>query len=111
MSVLSFASDDPEAVLEFEAAWALTMRNLARNVREPLRPEEVVEYARSEAFRSRRVDRDPRRVTGEASDVVGRLQEMKEEAEVDELVVVSPSLDRMRRIDSYRQIADAWRAG
>jgi alkanesulfonate monooxygenase SsuD/methylene tetrahydromethanopterin reductase-like flavin-dependent oxidoreductase (luciferase family) len=111
MSVLSFASDVPEAVLEFEAAWALTMRNLARNVREPLRPEEVVEYARSDAFRSRRVDRDPRMVTGEASDVVERLQEMKEEAEVDELVVVTPSLDRKRRIDSYRQIADAWRAG
>ncbi len=30
MSVLSFASDDEDAVLEFEAAWALTMQNLSR---------------------------------------------------------------------------------
>lgn len=111
MSVLAFASDDQDAVFEFEAAWALTMRNLARNVREPLRPEEVVEYARSDAFRGRRLERDPRMVTGPAADVVGRLAEMKETAQVDELVIVSPSLDRKRRIDSYRQIAEAWPAG
>jgi luciferase family oxidoreductase group 1 len=108
MSVLTFASDDQEAVLEFEAAWALTMRNLARNKREPLRPEEVVEFARSEEFRSRRRERDPRMVTGPAGEVVERLLEMKEQAQVDELVVVTPSLDRKRRIDSYRQIAEAW---
>ncbi|HSE08579.1 MAG TPA: LLM class flavin-dependent oxidoreductase [Nocardioidaceae bacterium] len=110
MSVLAFASDDEEAVFEFEAAWALTMRNLARNVREPLRPEEAVEYSRSEAFRSRRQERDPRMVTGPAAEVVERLVEMKELAQVDELVIVTPSLDRKRRIDSYRQIAEAWSA-
>ena len=110
MSVLSFASDDEEAVLEFEAAWALTMQNLARNVREPLRPEQVREHARSSAFRSRRVDRDPRMVTGEAKVVAERLAEMKERAQVDEIVVVTPSLDRSRRIASYREIADAWAA-
>jgi luciferase family oxidoreductase group 1 len=109
MSVLAFASDDRDAVYEFEAAWSLTMRNLARNIREPLRPEEVVEYAASDAFRSRRRDRDPRMVTGPADEVVDRLKEMKELAQVDELVVVTPSLDRKRRIDSYRQIAEAWR--
>ncbi|GAB2756838.1 LLM class flavin-dependent oxidoreductase [Nocardioides pakistanensis] len=111
MSVLAFASDDQDAVFEFEAAWALTMQNLARNIREPLRPEQVTEYARSEEFRSRRRERDPRQVTGQAADVVERLREMKELAEVDELVVVTPGLDRKRRIDSFRQIADAWRAG
>jgi luciferase family oxidoreductase group 1 len=110
MSVLTFASDDSDAVHEFEAAWALTMRNLARNVREPLRPEEVAEHARSEWFLSRRRDRDPRMVTGAAPDVVARLAEMKELAQVDELVVVTPSLDRKRRIDSYRQIAEAWQS-
>jgi len=110
MSVLTFASDDEEAVLEFEAAWALTMQNLARNKREPLRPEEVVEHARSAAFRSRRVDRDPRMVTGEAKLVAERLLEMKERAQVDEIVVVTPSLDRTRRIGSYRDLADAWSA-
>ena len=30
MSVLAFASDDDEAVLEFEAAWALTLQNVSR---------------------------------------------------------------------------------
>lgn len=108
MSVLAFASDDRDSVYEFEAGWALTMQNLARNIREPLRPEQVREYAASDAFRSRRQDRDPRMVTGEASDVVARLTEMKERAQVDELVVVTPSLDRKRRIESCRQIADAW---
>lgn len=110
MSVLAFASDDQDAVFEFEAAWALTMQNLARNIREPLRPEQVTEYARSDEFRSRRRERDPRQVTGEATEVATRLAEMKELAQVDELVVVTPSLDRKRRTDSYRQIADAWRA-
>jgi len=109
MSVLTFASDDADAVLEFEAAWALTMQNLARGRREPLRPEEVVEVARSQEFRSRRQERDPRMVTGEAKLVVERLLELREQAQVDELVVVTPSLDRERRIGSYRALADAWR--
>ena len=108
MSVLSFASDDEEAVLEFEAGWALTMQNLARNKREPLRPEEVVEFARSSAFLGRRQERDPRMATGTATQVVERLQEMKERAQVNEVVVVTPSLDRQRRIGSYREIARAW---
>jgi luciferase family oxidoreductase group 1 len=110
MSVLAFGSDDQEAVLEFEAGWALTMQNLARNKREPLRPEEVVDYARSEAFRSRRQERDPRMATGTAAQVVERLLEMRDRAQVDELVLVTPSLDRKRRIGSYQDIAAAWRA-
>jgi luciferase family oxidoreductase group 1 len=109
MSVLAFASDDRESVYEFEAGWTLTLQNLARNVREPLRPEEVAEYARSEEFRARRRERDSRMVTGEAEDVAARLAEMTERAQVDELVVVTPSLDRKRRIESYREIAEAWR--
>lgn len=109
MSVLSFASDDPEAVAEFEAGWTLTIANLRRNVREPLRPEQVREYARSEAFRRARED-DGRMATGEPKVVVERLQELKAQAQVDEIVVVTPSLDRARRTDSFRAIADAWRA-
>jgi luciferase family oxidoreductase group 1 len=108
MSVLAFASDDEDAVFEFEAAWTLTLQNLARNIREPLRPEQVTDFARSESFRSRRQSRDPRMVTGEAKQVVERLLEMKERALVDELVIVSPSLGRERRIRSYRAIAEAW---
>lgn len=108
MSVLSFASDDEESVLEFEAAWALTMANLARGAREPLRPEEVAAYARSAEFRGRRRERDPRMVTGEPKLVAERLLEMKERARVDEIVVVTPGLDRARRIDSLRAVAGAW---
>ena len=110
MSVLAFGSEDEEAVLEFEAGWALTMQNLARNKREPLRPEEVVAFARSTEFLSRRQERDPRMATGTAKQVVERLLEMKELAQVDEIVVVTPSLDRTRRIGSYREIAGAWTA-
>jgi hypothetical protein len=47
-------------------------------------------------------------VTGPADAVVARLRKMKEEAEVDELVIVTPSLDRARRAGSYRAIAEAW---
>ncbi|HEX7537408.1 MAG TPA: LLM class flavin-dependent oxidoreductase [Dermatophilaceae bacterium] len=108
MSVLAFASDDDEAVLEFEAAWALTMQNLSRGKREPLRPEEVRDFARSEAFRGSRRD-DARMVTGSAKVVAERLLEMKELAQVDELVLVTPSLGRQRRTDSYRAVAEAWR--
>ena len=110
MSVLTFGSDDEDAVLEFEAAWALTMQTLARNIREPLRPEQVSEFARSAGFRDRRKDRDPRMVTGEAKQVVERLLDMKDRAQGDELVLVTPSLGRDRRIASARAVADAWRA-
>ena len=108
MSVLSFASDDPDAVAEFEAGWTLTIANLRRGIREPLRPEQVREYARSPQFE--RSGRDGRMVTGEAKAVVERLLELKAEAEVDEIVVVTPNLDRPRRTASFRAIADAWRA-
>jgi luciferase family oxidoreductase group 1 len=108
MSVLSFASDDPETVAEFEAGWTLTIANLRRGVREPVRPEQVREYARSAAFRESGND-DGRMVTGEAKAVVERLRELKEQAEVDEIVVVTPNLDRTRRAASFSAIADAWR--
>ena len=106
--MLSFASDDREAVLDFEAAWTLTMQNLRRGIREPLRPEQVLEVSRSAEFRAARRD-DGRMVTGEPKAVAERLREMKEQAQVDEIVVVTPSLDRGRRQDSYVAIADAWR--
>ena len=38
-----------------------------------------------------------------------RLRELKEQAEADEIVVVTPSLGRDRRIGSYTAIAGAWR--
>lgn len=112
MSVLTFASDDADAVLEFEAGWSLTMQNLARGIREPLRPEDVREYATSSAFRSRRQVEEPdqRMVTGPAADVVARLRELQQRAQVDELVLVTPSIDRARRIASLEAIAAAWRA-
>lgn len=107
ISVLTFASDDPESVADFEAAWTLTLRNLGRGVREPLRPEEVTELARSAAFR--RAPRDDRMVTGEPKLVAERLLELRAAAEVDEIVVVTPSLDRRRRTDSMVALAEAWR--
>jgi hypothetical protein len=41
--------------------------------------------------------------------VAERLLEMKQRAQVDEIVVVTPSLDRARRTGSYVAVADAWR--
>jgi luciferase family oxidoreductase group 1 len=107
MSVLAFASDDGEAVLEFEAAWTLTIANIRRGIREPLRPEQVEDFARSADFRDHR-NADGRMVTGEPKAVAERLLDMKQQAQVDEIVVVTPSLDRARRRDSYLAIADAW---
>ena len=108
MSVLAFASDDPDAVVDFEAAWTLTRRNIQRGVREPLAPEAVREFRDSGDFRSARRG-DGRMVTGEPKAVAERLLEMKARAEADEIVVVTPSLDRHRRKASYTAIADAWR--
>jgi alkanesulfonate monooxygenase SsuD/methylene tetrahydromethanopterin reductase-like flavin-dependent oxidoreductase (luciferase family) len=107
MSVLAFASEDDEAVVDFEAAWTLTIRNIRRGLREPLRPEQVRDLAQSAEFRSGRGD-DGRMVTGEPKDVAERLLEMRELAEVDEIVVVTPSINRGRRQASYRAIAEAW---
>ncbi len=112
MSVLAFASDDAEAVLEFEASWTLTMANLSRGVREPLRPEEVHAFARSEDFRRSRAagaTRAERMVTGRADEVVARLRSLRDEAQADEIVVVTPSLDRARRTASFQSIAQASR--
>jgi luciferase family oxidoreductase group 1 len=108
MSVLAFASDDDEAVLDFEAAWTLTIQNIRRGIREPLPPEQVHDFARSEQFRAGRHD-DGRMVTGEPKAVAERLLEMKQLAQVDEIVIVTPSLDRERRKGSYVALADAWR--
>jgi luciferase family oxidoreductase group 1 len=108
MSVLAFASDDEEAVLDFEAAWTMTMQNLRRGIREPLRPEKVHDFARSAEFRSSRKD-DGRMITGEPKAVARRLLEMKDRAQADEIVVVTPSLDRERRQASYTALAEAWR--
>src|ERR1700733_6512469 len=108
MSVLASASHDDEAVLQFEAAWTLTMQSIRRGDREPLRPEVVRAFARSKEFLSGRRD-DGRMVTGEPKVVAERLLEMKEQAQADEIVVVTPSLDRERRTGSYTALADAWR--
>ena len=108
MSVLAFASEDEQSVIDFEAAWTLTISNIRQGKREPLRPEQVRDLARSEEFRAgRRLD--DRMVTGEPKAVAERLLEMKELAEADEIVVVTPSLDRDRRKASYAALADAWR--
>ena len=108
MSVLAFASEDEEAVLDFAAAWTLTMHNIRRGKHEPLRPEQVHELARSAEFRSTASD-GGRMVIGEPKVVAERLLEMKDAARADEIVVVTPSLGRDRRKASYTALADAWR--
>ncbi|MBO0832145.1 MAG: LLM class flavin-dependent oxidoreductase [Actinobacteria bacterium] len=108
MSVLAFASEDAEAVTDFEAAWTLTRRNIQRGVREPLAPEAIREFRESEDFKSSSRG-DGRMVTGEPKAVAERLLDMKDRAQVDEIVVVTPSLDRGRRKASFAAIADAWR--
>jgi len=49
-------------------------------------------------------------VTGEPKAVAERLVEMKQAAEADEIIVVTPSLDRDRRRASYVALAEAWRS-
>jgi luciferase family oxidoreductase group 1 len=109
MSVLTFASEDEDAVVEFAAAWALTMRNLSRGIREPLRPEQVTELARDQDFRRARREDDGRMVAGPPKQVAVRLLELKEQAQADEIVAVTPSLDRARRTASLVALAQAWR--
>ena len=108
MSVLAFASEDPDAVIDFEAAWTLTIQNIRRGIREPLPPEKVSELASSPVFRGAS-NSDGRMVTGEPKAVAERLADMKEQAAADELIIVTPSLDRERRKASFAAIADAWR--
>ena len=109
MSLLAFASDDPESVAQFRAAWALTMAQIRRgNLQSQLRPQEIEDAARSAEFRDDGFAWDYM-VTGKPDAVVERLLGMKTKAEADELVIVSPGVDRTRRIASYRAIAQAWR--
>lgn len=107
ISVLAFASDDPEQVTRFEAGWALTMLNLRRNIREPIRPEAVDSFAASAEFRD--APRDPDRMAiGPADEVVERLRQLQEESQADGVVIVTPGLDRAARIASFEAIAAAW---
>lgn len=106
ISVLAFASDDAEEVTRFAAGWALTLANLSRGIREPIRPEDVAAYATTPEFAA--APRDGRMVTGPAADVVAGLRALQAEAGADEVVVVTPGLDRVARIASYRSIARAW---
>ena len=108
ISVLTFASDDPAARARFEAGWRLTMANLARGVREPLRPEDVEALAASPEFAALPRD-DGRMVVGTAEEVVHGLKDLQERALADEVVLVTPVIDRDSRIASYRAVADAWR--
>jgi luciferase family oxidoreductase group 1 len=108
ISVLTFASDDPDAVTEFRAAWTLTMQNLRRGIREPLRPEQVAELARSLDFQA--LSDEGRMVVGEPKIVAERLLELREAAAADEVVAVTPSLDRGRRTASLVALAEAWRS-
>ena len=48
-------------------------------------------------------------VTGEPKAVAERLLEMKQLAQADEIVVVTPSLDRDLRKGSFAALAEAWR--
>ena len=107
VSVLAFASDDAASVATFEAGWRLTMANLRRGVREPLRPEEVEALASSPEFAALPRD-DGRMVTGTPDDVAKGLRTIQEQTQADEVVVVTPAIDRIRRIASYRAIAAAW---
>ena len=70
MSVLAFAGEDEADVTEFEAGWTLTIQNIRRGIREPLRPEAVREFAASEEFRAGGSRRDGRMATGSAAEVV-----------------------------------------
>jgi luciferase family oxidoreductase group 1 len=108
ISVLAFASDDQRQRLRFEAGWRLTMANLRRGVREPLRPEEVDALADSPQFADLPRD-DGRMLVGTADDVVKGLRSLQEQSQADEVVVVTPSIDRASRIASFEAIASAWR--
>jgi luciferase family oxidoreductase group 1 len=107
VSVLAFASDDPASLATFEAGWRLTMANLRRGVREPLRPEEVEALASSPDFAALPRD-DGRMVVGPPGEVAAGLRAIQERTQADEVVVVTPVIDRTRRIESYRAIAAAW---
>ncbi len=107
ISVLAFASDNSDEVTRFEAGWALTMLNLRRGIRTPLRPEEVDAFAASPEFRNSPRDLD-RMAIGPAEQVVARLRELQRASEADEVVIVTPGLDRAARIASFEAIAAAW---
>ena len=106
--MLTFASSDAEAVRTFEAGWTLTIQNLRRGIREPLRPADVEDFAQSAAFRTAR-NHDDRMITGEPKLVAERLLQLKQDAQAAEVIVVPPGLHRTRRRDSYLALADAWR--
>lgn len=107
VSVLAFASDDQNQVRQFRAAWALTMANLARGIREPIRPEQIAEYAQSPQFLATPHD-EQRMAVGTADQVVQRLRQIQQQGRTDEVVVVTPGLDRAARIASFQAIAAAW---
>jgi alkanesulfonate monooxygenase SsuD/methylene tetrahydromethanopterin reductase-like flavin-dependent oxidoreductase (luciferase family) len=83
------------------------MDNIRRGIQAPIVMSEVADAARAAEFHDEGYARDYM-VVGSPETVVERLIEIKEQAQADELVLVSPGLDRARRISSYQAIAGEW---
>jgi luciferase family oxidoreductase group 1 len=110
LSLLAFASEDEDSVAQFRAAWALTMDNIRRRIQNPIVMSEIADAARAAEFHDEGYARDYM-VVGNPETVVERLIGIKAQAQADELVLVSPGLDRARRITSYQAIAGDWPRG
>jgi len=107
LSLLAFASEDEDSVAQFRAAWALTMANIGKGIQNQILLSEIADAARAAEFHDEGYARDYM-VVGKPETVVERLIEIKAQAQADELVLVSPGLDRARRITSYQAIAAEW---
>jgi alkanesulfonate monooxygenase SsuD/methylene tetrahydromethanopterin reductase-like flavin-dependent oxidoreductase (luciferase family) len=83
------------------------MANIRRGIQNQLQASEIAHASHSPEFRDESFARDYM-VVGRPQAVVERLLELQAESQADELVLVSPGLDRARRIASYQAIAEEW---
>ena len=111
ISVLVFATDDADEATTALAAWSMFIQRIRSGQRGP-RPSyaEVVDHGRSREFTAARGDLERRMFVGPAASVAERVRALADQAQVDQVAVISPITEAAPRIASLERLITAWTA-
>lgn len=105
VSVLAFASEDPEAAELFRANWALQMRRIRSGDHTRPGMEEVRAFRASEDYARIAPTLAGRVFAGEPAAVAAEVSALADEAGADEVAVVSPTPDHGAKLRSLELLA------
>jgi luciferase family oxidoreductase group 1 len=109
ISVLAYATDDPDDADLARASWSMFVDRIRRGRRGPGPGlQEVAAHARSAAFAELRASLDGRVFAGPPDRVAEQVADLAERACADEVAVVSPISERTRRTRALSALIAAW---